>query len=224
MTLKQLKEKLNNLKNEGFAKGLRPHDTGVGHTLEQLLGLSESNISIPDIGRFELKSQRIESKSLITLFTKKPDDKIDISLLDKLGYPRKKNGLKVIHQTISAGRSNKQGYELLNAKDSLAILKNKKYIFSYKKTLLQKIFDKKISKGVILVLSEVQKSPIGDEEFHYKEAYLLKNGEFDKFLDNLFYDIRIGRYPDGRPHDHGSAFRIRKSSLSKIFKTYKKLI
>lgn len=223
MTIKQLKERLKDIKSRGFVGGLRTHDTGVGHTLEQLLGLSENNVAIPDLGKLELKSQRLESQSLITLFTKKPD-KLDINLLDKFGYPRESNGKMVLHQTITDSRANKQGYRLLNVNNALAILKDEKCVCSYNKTALEKIFDEKISKGIILVLSTSRKDSQDNEEFNYQEAFLLKEGDFEKFLDNLFYDIRIGRYPDGRPHDHGSAFRVRKSSLPKIFKTYKKLI
>lgn len=224
IALRELKKKLKSLHNRGFIKSLRVHDTGIGHTLEQLLGLSESNVALPDLGKFELKSQRLESSSLITLFTKKPDDKLNAELLDRLGYPRKSNGLKVLHQTITTGHINKQGFELCNKKDCLVILKNKKYVFSYDKNKFKKIFDKKISKGTVLVISDSKRDASDRESFHYKEAYLLKNGDFEKFLNNLYYDIRIGRYPDGRPHDHGSAFRIKKSSLKKIFKIYKKLI
>lgn len=224
INLNQLKKKLKEIKNRGFVKSLRWHDTGIGHTLEQLLGLSENNISLPDLGLFELKTQRLESQSLITLFTKKPDDELNTGLLEKLGYPRKKNGLKVLHQTITAGHINKQGFELLNEKDRLVILKNREYVFSYNKNGLKKIFEQKINKGIILILADSKKSRRGKEEFHYQEAYIIKNGVFEKFLKNLYYDIRIGRYPDGRPHDHGSAFRIKKSALDNIFKIYRKLI
>lgn len=224
ITLRELKKRLKNLRDRGFIKSLRIHNTGIGHTLEQLLGLPENNIALPDLGRLELKSQRAESSSLITLFTKRPDDALNAKLLDRLGYPRKSNGLRVLHQTITAGHKNRQGFELFNKRNRLVILKNKKYVFSYNKGKLKRIFDRKIGKGVVLVLSASKKTTGAREIFHYQEAYLVKGGDFEKFLDNLYYDIRIGRYPDGRPHDHGSAFRIKKSSLKKIFKIYKKLI
>jgi hypothetical protein len=33
----------------------------------------------------------------------------------------------------------------------------------------------------------------------------------------IMYDIRIGSYPSGKSHDHGSGFRILPQSLDKLF-------
>lgn len=37
-------------------------------------------------------------------------------------------------------------------------------------------------------------------------------------------DIRIGQYPDGSPHDHGTGFRIQERYLTKLFKNKNILI
>lgn len=223
-TLAELKRRLQLLKRRGFVSSLRSHNTGVGHTLERLLGLTENNISLPDLGKLELKSQRRESVSLITLFTKKPDDVLNSGLLEKFGYPRPKDGLRVLHQTIITRHTNKQNFKLKDTGNKLVILKNREYVFSYSKDRLRKLFDKKFGKGVLLVLAISQKDAHGKESFHYQEAYILKEGNFQKFIKNLFYDIRIGRYPNGKPHDHGSAFRLRKTDLPNVFRIYRKLI
>ncbi|MEK7154173.1 MAG: MvaI/BcnI family restriction endonuclease [Patescibacteria group bacterium] len=223
-TIAELRKRLRLLKKRGFVSSLRSHNTGVGHTLEQFLGLSENNISIPDLGKLELKSQRRESASLITLFTKKPDDALNSRLLEKFGYPREKDGLRVLHQTVIAQRKNKQGFKLQDSAEKLKILKNREYVFSYNKKKLGSLFDNKFGKGIILVLAVSHKNSKGKESFHYQEAYILKGGNFNRFLRKLFYDIRIGRYPDGRPHDHGSAFRAKKTDLPSIFRIYRKLV
>ena len=224
LTINELKKRLVVLERKGFISSLRTHNTGIGHTLERFLGLKENNISLPDLGKLELKSQRIESASLITFFTKKPDDELNSKLLKKFGYPREKDGLRVLHQTIAARKANKQGFRLSSANSKLIILRNKEYVFSYDKAKLRMLFEKKFGMGVLLVLANSRKGAHDKEYFHYQEAYILKRGSFEKFLQYLFYDIRIGRYPDGRPHDHGSAFRIRKTNLPNIFKIYRKLI
>ena len=70
MTLKEIENKLRKLKERGFIITHRKGPTGIGHTLEQELQLSETNLAIPDIGgRIELKASRKESGSMITLFT-----------------------------------------------------------------------------------------------------------------------------------------------------------
>ena len=84
-------KKLKEIKKLGFISSQRGHDTGIGHTLEQLLGLKENNLSIPDIGVFELKTQRSETASFITIFTKKPDKVKNAEILDIIfwcEYPR----------------------------------------------------------------------------------------------------------------------------------------
>lgn len=60
-------EKFKQLKTEGFIPSTRKGPTGIGHTLETYLGMTENNI--PDIRGVELKAHRTNVKSLITLFT-----------------------------------------------------------------------------------------------------------------------------------------------------------
>ena len=46
----EFKEGFEKVKARGFVKALRGGPTGVGHTLEQLLGMKENNIALPDLG------------------------------------------------------------------------------------------------------------------------------------------------------------------------------
>lgn len=45
---------------------------GIGNTLEQLLGIQENNLPIPNAAEWELKAQRLNSTSLTTLFHIEP--------------------------------------------------------------------------------------------------------------------------------------------------------
>ncbi len=61
-----------------------------------------------------------------------------------------------------------------------------------------------------------------NESFWYKEGYLLSGFDFVNFLKLLsegvvLVDIRIGQYPDGTPHDHGTAFRVVPDKLDLCF-------
>ena len=70
MNLKEVQNKLQEIKNKGFVESLRRGSTGIGYTFETLFGVKENNIPIPDIGgRVEIKTIRKDSQSLITLFT-----------------------------------------------------------------------------------------------------------------------------------------------------------
>jgi len=60
------------IKEMGFVQSHRRGSTGIGKTLEDLLGITENNIAGPDFSVFELKAGRKNSTSMLTLFTKAP--------------------------------------------------------------------------------------------------------------------------------------------------------
>ncbi|PIX56972.1 MAG: glycosyl hydrolase, partial [Candidatus Yonathbacteria bacterium CG_4_10_14_3_um_filter_43_12] len=105
MTLQELKKKLSGIKTLGFVKTHRKGDTGIGKTLEDLLGIKENNIPLPDIGEIaELKAYRKSAVSMLTLFTLEPQPKggdRDRTLLDGFGYSKRDNGRsKELHSTL----------------------------------------------------------------------------------------------------------------------------
>ena len=54
-------------------KGVLPGEDGnAGRTLEELLWIKENNFKIPDYGEFQIKSQKMTTKSLVTIFHKEP--------------------------------------------------------------------------------------------------------------------------------------------------------
>ena len=69
MDIDELKGRLSALQQGGYVGSLRRGNTGIGYTLETLLGVDENNLQTPDLGAIELKSQRKGALSRITLFT-----------------------------------------------------------------------------------------------------------------------------------------------------------
>ena len=69
MDIAQLREKLSEIKHKRYVVSLRKGNTGIGHTLETLLGIKENNLKTPDLGAIEIKSQRRETTNRVTLFT-----------------------------------------------------------------------------------------------------------------------------------------------------------
>lgn len=70
-------------------------DGGLGNTLEDLLGIPENNIPLADYGRFELKTHRSHSNSLITLFRFEPRPRSTVpTLVRNYGWPISKYGPK----------------------------------------------------------------------------------------------------------------------------------
>ena len=74
----ELRAKLEAIQRQGFIQSLRTGPTGVGFTLESLLGIAANTKRTPDYKGIELKSGRRKSKSgkssqLTTLFSKTPE-------------------------------------------------------------------------------------------------------------------------------------------------------
>jgi hypothetical protein len=69
MTITEFSAKFEEIKALGFVPTLRNGPTGIGYTLETLLGIYENNEATPDIEGTELKAHRHNSNNLITLFT-----------------------------------------------------------------------------------------------------------------------------------------------------------
>jgi hypothetical protein len=61
------------IKHRGWIPNARPGNVGgIGNTLEDLLGIEENNLPIPNAAEWELKSQRADTSALTTLFHMEP--------------------------------------------------------------------------------------------------------------------------------------------------------
>lgn len=104
MTTKQIiytKQELINKFKEIAATGWIPNARrgnagGIGNTLEDLLGIEENNLPIPNAAEWELKTQRINTSSLTTLFHIEPSPRavrfVPQVLLLKYGWPHEEAG------------------------------------------------------------------------------------------------------------------------------------
>src|SRR5687768_10766543 len=93
------------------------NDGNQGNTLEDLLGIPENNLSIPDMGVYELKTRKIETASLITLFHKEPQPEACVpKLLNCLGWRHQDAGTKYpqgemsFRMTTPSGRHTSRGF------------------------------------------------------------------------------------------------------------------
>jgi hypothetical protein len=72
-TKESLIQELRNIRKKGWIPNARPGNAGgVGNTLEDLLGIEENNLPIPNAAEWELKCQRANTASLTTLFHMEP--------------------------------------------------------------------------------------------------------------------------------------------------------
>ena len=227
ITYSELIKKLKAIKEKGYIKTHRAGNTGIGKTLEDLLGIAENNVPGPNAAMIELKSARKNVSSMLTLFTKSPLPlKANAVLLERFGYKSARgNERKELHTTVNAKDFNTlkgdPGFKIGIQQDRINLITVRKEIVGYwdKKTL-KNSFERKLPE---LLYVKADAKGIGtDEEFYFNEAWLLSSFDFENFISLLkerviLVDIRIGQYPDGRPHDHGTGFRVFPDKLDLCF-------
>ena len=124
LSKEQLIEKLVSLRKMGWVKNARPGNAGgVGNTLEDLLGIQENNLPIPNAAEWELKAQRSNTTSLTTLFHIEPSPRalklVPSVLLLKYGWPHQEAGQKYpanemsFRQTVSGKDYSDRGFKVV---------------------------------------------------------------------------------------------------------------
>ncbi|MBI1800146.1 MAG: hypothetical protein HY259_05505 [Chloroflexi bacterium] len=227
MTLDDFRKAFADLKNsDRWVQSKRRGPTGIGQTLEQLLGLSESNIALPDLGTVELKSHRIKSPSLITLFTfnRKAWKMKPLDAVGRYGTPDA-NGRLGLYFTVSR-TPNSTGLFLHIDGEVVSVRHiSGEVIAEWRLDALVNRFMQKLP-GLVLVsaFSEVR----GDVEwFKYTRARLLTETSTEiikeQFLEgNILVDLRL--HDQGtRARNHGTGFRTREDQLPSLFKNVRDL-
>jgi hypothetical protein len=227
LTYSELVVRLNEVKGLGFVKTHRTGPTGIGKTLEDLLGITENNVPGPDAELIELKSARKGAKSMLTLFTKSPlPEKANSVLLERFGYASSRgNGKKELHTTVRFGVCNtlkgKQGFKIeINDKKVMLVSSKGECLGYWDEDTLKSCFERKLPR--LMYVKAESKGSGKNEEFLFDEAWLLSGFNFENFVKllkecTLFIDVRIGQYPTGKPHDHGTGFRVFPDKLDLCF-------
>ena len=123
-TKQKLTEKLKQISAMGWIPNARRGNAGgIGNTLEDLLGIKENNLPIPNAAEWELKAQRLNSTSLTTLFHIEPSPRairfVPQVLLPKYGWAHQEDGKKYpkgemsFRQTIHGQSRSDRGFIVL---------------------------------------------------------------------------------------------------------------
>src|SRR3989304_4345081 len=132
-TKETLIEALRTIMNLGWIPNARPRNVGgVGNTLEDLLGIQDNNLPIPNASEWELKCQRAESSSLTTLFHMEPSPRalrfVPAVLLPKYGWQHDLAGSKhpknemSFRQTIHGMTRSNRGFKVVVDRKSRKVL------------------------------------------------------------------------------------------------------
>lgn len=225
----------------GWIKSHRSNNTGIGKTFEDCIGVIENNLNEPDLFGFEIKAHRGESSSYVTLFTKSPSypkKGANAMLKDRFGENYPNSEMKKLHTSIFADSFNtfmgKYSFKLLHRPEEERIyigvftlggseLIDSTVYYTYadiKAALRDKLHN------LFYVRAQRTHNEDGTESFYFDSAEIFTEPSLYKFLalldsGEIMYDIRMGAYSSGRnfgkPHDHGSGFRIKEYNICKLY-------
>lgn len=216
-----------NLYSKGYVPSLRKDNTGIGFTLETMLGIPENNAGEPDLQyknkKIELKSHRENTNTRITLITKVPywTPYTSKEIIENFGYIDKKErkALKVI---ITYPEFNAQDLKLEIKNNNLYIIhKSKGELCYYTIDELMENINKKLYQNLLLVFAKVKKTD-GKEFFLYNKAILLSNLKKDKFIDmiksgEIIFEFRMHLKKDNVVRDHGPGFRVQETFVADLY-------
>jgi len=217
--------RLREISRRGYIETHRAGNTGIGKTLEDLLGIEENNVPGPDAVGVELKSTRRGSNNLTTLFTKEPprDQRTlwNQELVRRLGYEDSKarQALKV---TIGTEEPNNRGFYLDYDDDTVEVV-HEGYgnCATYPLSLLRDVFERKLPE-LVLVIADTETRD-GREHFWYSKGYHLDGFDGDAFMglmrDGVItLDLRMHVKANGNIRNRGTAWRILdESQLDRAF-------
>lgn len=240
-TLTEFINEYKNICNQGWITTHRSGATGIGKTLEDLLGIPENNNDAPDFGDYELKSCRIDSNSMLTMFTKTPLPRGAAKVLrEQFGYPSDSydNNDKVLHATLSADKyvsiaNTGHQLKIKCSAEKISIIAEDNLEYAYwTKEQLKTAFEKKYHNKFVYAKA-LSKGVGKDEQFKFISAYEVSGFNYDGFISlleqgKIYIDLRIGQYHTGskagQTHDHGTAFRIKEKDQADLFRINKQIV
>jgi len=221
---------LTSIGQKGWVPSMRSGDTGVGFTLESLLGISANSNKAPDYKGVEIKSSRRRSSNQ-TLFGKTPDWKqsrlkssLEI-LLERGRYSEKKGRTQLFH-SIYAHQPNSYGlqlevdFEVSQLKQFCNIAGRREDDVLWELSVLQDALRKKHRQTFWVKTKTRNKNNI--EEFLYHEGVYTRGPNIDAFpllieAGDIFVDYTIKQKPNGSAKDQGYLFRMKKNNLDALF-------
>ena len=228
ITVGEFQAAFTRIKQSGFVPTMRRGPTGVGHTFEQLLGLRENSVVLPDLGFAELKAHRLGSINRITLFTYDRG----VWLVNPLDAVKRycapdARGRLALNCTVAAREPNSAGLLLLIDAVTVQLRHASGVVLAaWRLDDLSKQFAKKFP--ALVLVSALAEKREGVEHFHYTRARLLAGTSAELFREqllagNIIVDLRLTDQGAGGARNHGTAFRVLEEKLPLLFKSVREL-
>ena len=231
---------LNNIHAKGFVRTNCAGDTGVGNTLEALLGIQPNCSKAPDYKGIEIKGKRLgktRKGNRVNLFSQAPDWGLSPigsawALLSK--YGQFKNGKLRLNHTISAIKPNSFDFMLEVDYHSDWLKQNHvgreqrrcTHVVTWELELLRSRLLEKHNQTFWVAANTRGKGP--DEEFHFiqvehTKSPILRN--FETLIEGglIQVDYLMSQKGPASVRDHGYLFKMKPSDFGALFppsKTY----
>lgn len=232
-----LLSKLEIISAKGFIDTLRSGDTGVGMTLETLLGIEANPNRAPDYFGIEIKAKRVTGKknratTRATLFSQVPDWDVSscrngMAILKKYGYVDSNTNRLQLYCTNSS-TPNPQGL-FLKVDEENSILESLKKsnevvekVASWRMANLRAQLEAK-HKKTFWVKAKTRASETGTEQFHYfevdkTESPLSSNLSTLIEIGAVTMDYTLSQKATGNSaRDHGYLFKIHPENFDLLF-------
>jgi hypothetical protein len=218
---------LREIAGRGYLDSLRSGDTGVGYTLETLLGIEANSRPAPDYMGIELKASRLRAdgrRNRSNLFSKKPDWDLKglgsaRAVLDAFGWNEPTTGRLQLYSTVTANPNPSGLYLSTDEKDDVvtnySISEHEQppqFVAQWNLSVLQASLAAKHPE-TFWVSARVQTSPNGVEQFHYVKVIHTRTpliSNFGPLVDaaRISMDYTLSLEESGRTRDHGYLWKI----------------
>jgi len=246
LSKEQLIDKLDAIRKTGWIANARPGNVGgVGNTLEDLLGIIENNLPIPNAAEWELKCQRMGTSSLTTLFHMEPSPRaykfVPKMLLPYYGWKHASiPGEMSFRQTLNGLSSTDRGFKVVVDRNARKVLisfnasavdpRHSEWLKSVDERIglgqldpqpywgFDDLFHKAATKllNCFYVRAEVKREH-GREYFWYKEIIILQKFSLHNFLKAIEGARVLVDFDARTGHNHGTKFRLRQDSLPDLY-------
>lgn len=238
--------RLREIRELGWIENRRAGNSGgVGNTLEDLLGIEENNLPIPNAAEWELKCQRSDTTSLLTLFHMEPSPRafrwVPSVLLKLYGWPHETENENSFRQTITGTARSDRGFQVVVDRNERKILISfdsnsiASHHDDWKASVLKRagtlaeldpkpywgfddVFHKAGTKlhNCFYIIADA-KTINGKLHFAYNRILMLKKFDLEGFLNGIEEGHIYVDFDAKTTHNHGTKFRIRPSAFPLLY-------
>ena len=247
LTRDQIIERLGEAQRGGWIRSLRPLNSGgIGNTIDALLGLPESNLPIADSAQWEIKTHRVGSTSLLTLFHMEPEPRseriVANLLLPNYGWPdQHRVDESSFRQTLRAGQPTDRGFKLsVQRADERIVVDflaeasqphHREWLDTVANRIglgplepqpfwnFQDLFLKASTKllNSFYVEAETRRRS-GEEYFLISRVHVLQGFEIERFAEALEVGAALVDFDARTHHNHGTKFKLRRDYIPNLYR------